>query len=51
MVNQNSFYNMQKNNEGKDTLGSMETIQKISEDEKRITYEILMLEKKLENKI
>lgn len=42
---------MQKNNEGKDTLGSMETIQKISEDEKRITYEILMLEKKLENKI
>jgi hypothetical protein len=29
----------------------METIHKISEDEKRITYEILMLEKKLENKI
>ena len=49
MVNQNSFYNQPKPNEAKDTLGSMETIQKISEDEKRITYEILMLEKKLEN--
>lgn len=51
MVNSNGFCNRINDRFAKDSYSTMGTIQKISEDEKKINQEILMLERKLANKL